>query len=459
MRNRLGLLLLVAALFAAGVGCSSSGDDDDDGAGAGGGTAGSTPAGSGGGGGSGEMCGELTTGPNMCANDGMYNNNCGPIGAQPPASGTCEVRGACCHRSSNKIKEEALCPNDQAELEYRLNYSLTVNHPLTIGDPFLVASGTRRYENEQQSILWRFKVPRKDGMEIAGEGETTIGVGRYNCDGTYSYYNDKAAPSIAMVNTDVTRWVPRAVKSTVDPTKKGKDRMKIKFADNGPGRQWVYTPFLNDDGTALDWELVNGGYDITNIDVEGPGRDCIGSNENKLWKPGGTYEVFTPLPENDKQVIKLISQTYCQLVAFGILPSVPGPADPPKQFHKGNTLCTTARCMPGTADCPWKKLPDSLCPSDDAQRALYGCHLGDKANVNAEVGYPTDVKCSDAAPTAPADPDAGDGSRGQCCSPMGDAASNLPACNAYRLIQDYVAVAAEITDTLAGEVQQKCMTQ
>jgi len=390
------------------------------------------------------MCGKPGTKPNECVNDGTYNSTCGPIGAQPPASGTCEVRGACCHRSSNKVREADLCPDSMATLEYRLNYSLTVNHPLTIGDPFLVASGTRRYENEQQSILWRFKVPRKDGMEIAGEGETTIGVGRYNCDGTYSYYNATAAPSIANVNTDVSRWQARAVKSTVDPTKQNTARMKIKFADNGPGRQWVFTPFLDDAGTMLDWELVNGGYDILNIDVEGAGRDCIGSNEGGNWKPGGTYEVYTPLPENDKQIIKLIGQTYCQLVAFGILPS----------DKKTTVLCSTPRCMPGSADCVWKKLPDSLCPSDDAQRELYGCHLGDKTNVNNETGYPTDVKCTDTPPTAPADPDLG--SRGQCCDPMG-MSTTLPACNAYRLIQDYVAVAAEITDTLASEVQKKCM--
>jgi hypothetical protein len=455
MRNRLGLLLLLAALFAAGVGCGSGDDDDDDdGAGAGGGTAGAT-AGKGGSGsagttggasGSGEMCGKSPTGPNMCVNDGTYNAECGPIGDQPPGTGTCEVRGPCCHRSSNKAREAELCANDDLELEYRLNFSLTVNHPLTIGDPFLVASGTRRYENEQQSILWRFKSPRKDGKEIAGPGKTTIGVGRYNCDGTYSYYNDKAAPSKPGVNEDVTRWKPREVTSMVDPAKMGRDRMKISFADNAPGRQWVYTPFLNDDGTMLDWELVNGGYDISKIEVAGEGRDCIGSRASGEWKAGGTYEVYTPLPENDKEIIKLISQTYCQLVAFGILPS----------DKKTTVLCSTPRCMPGTADCVWKKLPDSLCPSTDAERAMFGCHLGDKANVNAEMGYPTDVKCSDAAPTSPADPDAGDGSRGQCCDPLG-MSTTLPACNAYRLIQDYVAVAAEITDSLADKVQQKCM--
>ena len=465
MRNRLALLLSLVALAAlsigGGAGCSSSGDDDDDSTDSGkggGGAAGSTPAGMGGdpagmgGGGAGMaggaagMCGSAIKAGEKCANDGDVNLNCGTFGEQPPTSGVCAAAGKCCHRSSNKAKEAALCADADLELEYRLNYSLTVNHPTTIGDPILVASGTARYENEQQSILWRFKSKRMGGKEIAGPGETTIGVGRYNCDGTYSYYDDKAAPSKAMVNTDVARWKPRVVKSMVDPAKTGKDRMKIAFADNAPGRQWVFTPFLNDTGAMLDWELVNGGYDILNIDVAGEGRDCIGERMGSTWKPGGTYEVYTPLPENDKEIITLIQQTYCQLVAFGILPMA----------MKNTTPCmTTQRCMPGSDGCAWKKLPDSLCPSDDAERALFGCHLGDPSNVNMEPGYPAmaDVKCTPTKPTSPADPDTG--TRGQCCDPLG-MSTTLPACNAYRLVQDYVAVAAEITDTLADKVQQKC---
>ena len=459
--NRLALLLLLAALAAAGVGCSSSGDDDDDddtsesgkGGGGGGGTAGSTPAGSGGSGMSGSggragggMCGNPIKAGEKCANDGEPNLGCGTFGENEPRTGVCAAAGPCCHRSSNKVKEAALCDDAPLELEYRLNFSLTKNHPLTIGDPILVATGTARYENEQQSILWRFKSPRMGNKEVAGPGESTIGVGRYNCDGTYSYYNDKAAPSKPGVNEDVGRWQPRVVKTTVDPAKQGKERMKIAFNDNMPGRQWVFTPFLTDDGTMLNWELVNGGFDILNIDVAGEGRDCIGARDGATWKPGGTYEVYTPLPENDKEMIASIMQTYCQLVAFGILP---GPM-------KTTQLCMgSERCMPGSDGCAWKKLPDSLCPSDDAERALYGCHLGDPNNVNMEVGYPTEIKCKPEKPTSPQGADIGDGNRGQCCDPLGKS-TTLPACNAYRLVQDYVAVAAEITETLADKVQQKC---
>jgi hypothetical protein len=430
-------------------------DDDDDTGGTSGGGAGSTAAGSTAAGstaagstaaGSGSECKKDPSGSaNMCLNQGDVNLDCPE---QPPTDGVCASSGACCHRASNKTKEGMLCADDPLVLEYRLNFSLTKNHPTTIGDPLLVASSTARYDQEQQSILWRFEAPRKEGKEIDGMGKTTIGVGRYNCDGTYSYYDDKAAPSKPMVSEDVARWKPRTVTSQIDTTKTGRDRMHIKFADNMPGRGLVYTPFLDDSGAMLDWELVNEGYDITAIDTSGEGRDCIGSRTGTTWKAGGTFEVYTPLPENDKEQITLISQTYCQLVAFGILPT----------DKKTTVLCDTPRCMPGSDGCSWKKLPDSLCPSDDTERALYGCHLGDKDGVNMEEGYPSAdmIKCTAEKPTAAADPDMG--TTGQCCDPMG-MSQTLPPCNAYRLIQDYVAAAAEITDSLADKVQQKCMAQ
>jgi hypothetical protein len=111
----------------------------------------------------------------------------------------------------------------------------------------------------------------------------------------------------------------------------------------------------------------------------------------------------------------------------------------------------------GDGGCDWEKLPDSLCPTTDADKALWGCHLGDENNVNQEPGYPdaATINCTQEAPTAVADPDSG-GSAGQCCDPMGED-PNLPACNAYRLIQDFVAAAAEITDDEKDMVQQDCL--
>jgi hypothetical protein len=134
------------------------------------------------------------------------------------------------------------------------------------------------------------------------------------------------------------------------------------------------------------------------------------------------------------------------LLAFGVLPP-----------DMKNTDClTTPRCMPGSADCIWKKLPDSLCPETAAQSAIFGCHLGDENNVNAEMGYPATLKCTPTEPSAALDPDKGATSDGQCCDPMGKSAS-LPPCNAYRTVGKFVAAAAEITDAPLDSLPPKCM--
>jgi hypothetical protein len=46
-------------------------------------------------------------------------------------------------------------------------------------------------------------------------------------------------------------------------------------------------------------------------------------------------------------------------------------------------------------------------------------------------------------------------SKGQCCDPMG-ASATLPACNAYRTVQVYVAGAAEITDDPINKLPPVC---
>src|SRR5205085_9034433 len=103
-------------------------------------------------------------------------------------------------------------------------------------------------------ILWRFTFPRKGGQLIAGPGTFVIGVGRYNCDkGTYSYYGDTAAPASG---GNAKRFAPVTNKITVDPTKEGRDRFKINFPDSAAARAFTYTPFLNTNTYALDWELI-----------------------------------------------------------------------------------------------------------------------------------------------------------------------------------------------------------
>jgi hypothetical protein len=137
----------------------------------------------------------------------------------------------------------------------------------------------------------------------------------------------------------------------------------------------------------------------------------------------------------------LIGQTHCQLLAFGVLPSA----------EKNTFTCTGTRCQPGTTSCEWKKLPDSLCPTNDAERELFSCHLGDLSNANQEVGYP-EVQCSHDVPVVPVGQG---GALAQCCDAFA-ADPRLPPCNAYRVVYDFTAIAVEITDTFADSLQQDC---
>jgi hypothetical protein len=102
--------------------------------------------------------------------------------------------------------------------------------------------------------------------------------------------------------------------------------------------------------------------------------------------------------------------------------------------------------------CPWVKLPDSLCP-EAGDEDLFGCHLGSVENVNNEADYPT-VDCTMDAPSE-ALPD----EQGQCCDPLGAGTDNLPACNAFRIVNEFSASAAEITDDPSNELQPVCTNQ
>jgi hypothetical protein len=451
MRKRTWVLLIAVLC---GFGAACGGDDDGNGGtagqsaagmsggGTGGGQAGGGGTGGGGsgtGGGSGELC--------VYDSNTSINTDCPPIG---PLTGSCAQRGECCHRASNAAQEAMLGPDDDMVLEYRVVYSVTTNHPLTIGTPVLNEATTTRYEREQQSTLWRFQSPRMNGEHVSGPGVLTIGQGRYNCDGTYSFYSENAAPSVDGFSTDSARWAPSIMNVMVDADADGAGRMRPDFATS-KARELVYTPFLDNTTYELDWELVNQGFDILSIDATEAGRDCIGAREASQWEAGGQFVIYTPVAENNNpgQIIGLIMQRYCQLVAFGVL----------GEGTRGMSCTETPRCVPdggmlGDGGCDWVKLPDSLCPTNDAQRALFGCHLGDEDNVNEEPGYPTDLNCTQEAPTSVADPNTG-GSAGQCCDPLGQSAT-LPACNAWRLIQDYVAAAVEITDEYTDEIQQNC---
>jgi hypothetical protein len=175
----------------------------------------------------------------------------------------------------------------------------------------------------------------------------------------------------------------------------------------------------------------------------------------------GRYQTFIPMADNNLDIIDAVGQNFSQLLAYSIL-------QPDDKMRDPNT---DTRCMPDDPQptdpaarvCKWVKLPDSLCPVDDAERAIFRCHLGAYDNPNASqeeaAGYPSnaDMNCTMDAPTTPLDPDVDPAvSKGQCCDPLGMDTNGLPACNAYRIVNQYAAAAAEITDDRSGETPPVC---
>jgi hypothetical protein len=429
-------LALAAVSFLAA--CSSEEDGPN-------GNSGAASMGSGGVGGS-VACG---ADPMPCQNVGEDNLSC-PDGVGP-FMGTCAPKGACCQRSSNQAKIDQLCADDPMVLEYRVTSSVSVNHPKSTSLPILRMGAAERARTcaGDQCLLMRFVQPRAGGLPIAGAGKSTISIGRYNCDGTYSFYNDTVAPiRPAEGFTDPTRWNAVPVDTMVDPALSGPARSKVPWATN-TNRRITTSPFYQSGTTVVDWELASSGLELLELDTSDAGRDCLGQWTGAMWTMPGRHQTFAPLAENNKDVIDSVMQNFCQLLSFSVL-------DPEDR----DTDClATPRCMPDTEGCKYIKLPDSLCPVDDAQRGIFGCHLGALGNPNAELGYPSDaeINCTPQAPTTPLDPDLNPNvSKGQCCDPLGAGTGGLPACNAFRLISEFAAVAVEITTEPSGETPPVC---
>ncbi len=372
----------------------------------------------------------------------LINPDC-PEDVFPTGDGKYAPKGKCCYRTANSTRIAAQGDGDHDIAEYRLNYVQTTNHPKSIGLDILRGIGDSRSKNEEQSVLWRFEGPYKDGKQASGDGKITIGAGRYNCDGTYSYYSDKAAPARTF-SQDPTRWAAPVVPVKIDVTKTKAAERTVPYWDTNVNRGFTLSPYLNSNDFTLDWELVNQGFTIEDMPSDNAALDCMGERAPSKWTKGGTFTVYTPLAANNTDHITAIGgQTYCQLVAFGVLDS--------KEITSDALSCDKAkRCKPGSKGCRWIKLPDSLCPATTADQANWGCHIGDENNVDNE---PT--KCTAKAPTGKLDPMKGATTEGQCCDPMGTS-TTLPACNSYFLRNEFVAGAVQITDDLKDELQPDC---
>lgn len=426
--------LAACALLAAACG----GDDTSDGSSGSGGSGGSNPAGQSGGGTGGGGTTDIPEDP--------INGECPQI--IQPLMGANAPRGKCCHRASNK-QRVAKQTGAMRTLEYRMNHFLVSNHQKTIGAlPDLTIN---RFNNEEQSILFRITVPWADGKMAKGMGTFQVGAGRYNCgEGTYSFYSAKAAP-VRTTLKDPQRWEAAVVPVVVNPDAANvADQIKPVWADNMRSRVPAFTPYLKTAADAsgaklLDWESSSQSFTFENSPKLDESLDCMGERDESQWVKGGQVRVYVRVDSNNQDPIMALGGiTLSQFQAFGagVAADKDKPAFDPTQG---------GRCMPGAADCKWVKLPESLCPIDPADQTKWGCHVGWAENPDMFK-----TNCTQEAPSGTLDPDKGATSEGQCCDPLGKS-TTLPACNSWVNILDFVAAAAEITDNTVDEVQQNCM--
>ena len=391
----------------------------------------------------GKDSGEGRGGGDVPADDAL-NPDCPANAAAKPYDGKYGMKGACCYRTSNTSRLNASA--DTATLEYRVSYFVTNNHPKSITNPIIANSTIQGSEKEEQHLLFRFVLPRKDGKFVAGEGSATIGPGRYNCDGTYSFYSDTAATASAGL-TDKARWSATPVKILFDPTKSAWQEQSHTVWATNVNRRPSYLPYVLSSGDkGLQWEAASQGFNFLEMPPLDGAINCIGERpDDHSWRPGGKTISYERLDLNSTSAITALGNiSLSHLLAFG---ATGMKGDPTYDVLKAS------RCVPGSSGCQWQKLPESLCPVGDEMNN-WGCHVGD---ANNEDNVP--VNCTEEAPSGVLDPDLGATTEGQCCDPLAQNTRGLPACNAYRLVADIVAGAVEITDAPADSLQPNCEKQ
>jgi hypothetical protein len=360
-----------------------------------------------------------------------------------PFEGACAPKGQCCRRSSNLEELAYLGPEEPQVFEYRFSQALITNHPLSMSLPILQMSAAERarYCGGDQCRLMRLTKPRSNGQQTVGSGLMQIGVGRYNCDGTYSFYDYNVAPVREQENLfSSDRWEARLVDTLYDPSAAVDDRIVPDFSSN-PNQYVSCIPYFLPGTQTIDWEECSSGFELLQIvnDSSEGSEDCLGSWNGAQWSMPGRYQTFVPLADNNRDIIDSISQSYCQLLSFSVLAPEERDID----------CLATPRCFPGNPGCKYVKLPDSLCPVDERERGLFRCHLGARDNPNDESDYPEVLPCTNGAPVELTQD-------GQCCDPMGQGSDGLPACNAFRMLYDFAASAAEITHEAKSEFPPVC---
>lgn len=391
----------LAMLALVGFGCG-----DDDGSAGTGGASGS--------GGAPSVCtGAATDDPN-CINEDCPNIS--------PTTGPRAMKGACCFRVSNADRAKAAWDaGELATIEFRQNALITSTQPATVGNPLIQASLAMTYESDWSNTLVRVEgIPKTGSAEVT----VTIGAGRSNCDGTYSFFGEGSAPDHEG-RTDGDRWAAAVMTGTWDWSTP--EKLTVAPADRAPGVRWG--PVAKTDGLFgyeqpsqdLYYEFTFEGASGDDVDAEA--LNCVGGEfDTPAWNANLVQTTFFPISELENSSVDslTLTQNFCSFMGVGFMrpelcDEVPR-VNPDGVTRPSN--CPTVPTGDDIARCNvWSELPYGMC---DDEHCYNG---GDPVVANRDCGTADKP----------------------CCDPTG-LSTEMPACNAFAIRATAVLAGAEITD-------------
>jgi len=348
-----------------------------------GGMAGVSPGGTGGG----------VSGPCVMGRDDTVNGLC-PFAA--PTDGACAPKGACCFRSSNAVHaREAWDNTGTTTLEFRVNASRTTSQPNSLGNPLIQSSFASTLDQE-----WAVSLLRIEGLSTAQRGPVTVtfGPGRANCDGSFSFFGEGAAPNTEN-RTDPSRWQPIVSTGTWDWSAR-----PMLSLDDGPTTGVHWFPVARDHGVfGYEQPQQDPVFDLAlNGDSAGAIADedlnCVGGGLQGpgQWAPSLRQTTFYPVASLRATTINSLAlqQNFCSFIALGFM------------------AADDCNSQPQSA---WVEQPTGLCDSD-------GCYVASETDPENTC----------------------DGGTKPCCDPTGTD-DLLAPCNAF-VIHNLTSLAAvEIT--------------
>lgn len=401
---RTGILVTAMILVAVAFGCDSSESDTPE-AGAGGAGAPSN--------GGGTVAGPYNAPTTQCevvnppmADPYCFNSVC-PNAELPGLTDANKPMGDCCNTVDVKLREASMAPGTKYDLEFVFYINLPQSIP-NVANPTIQTLLENGQKEGADIFLIRYKdVPRTEDMSGPVPVTVELGTGKLNCDGSYSFYGNGAAPEPVHGGppNDPNRWAKKSIEMQYSgfnsedlATHPPEDLMASVTQLTWAPRWWQ---------TGINYEQPV--KFLSFVQKVNPNNwSCFGSMDSgEKWSLDAQLTTFVPVAEAEQVTLQeLGGQTQCGVFAKGPLQ---GNCDNPQSEWptKPNGYCNAQHvCWVGVAE--------------DPEAAAFWGEFFEGENNCGSAAHP-------------------------CCDPTGTDAALQP-CNAFYIRNASAIGAVEITD-------------